>query len=112
MTADGPHQALVAEASTSGPRPRRGGLAPADHERLQAIKVELDRYWALLRRRRVDPNAPEIQPYVPDPNNDLDGPDPEPPHEPGESALVVTTSLPATRLFSMSVWASTIWSRV
>jgi hypothetical protein len=57
-----------------------GGLSPADHERLAAIKLELDQYWSLLRRRRADPNAPLVQPYVPDPNNDLDGPDPEPPH--------------------------------
>jgi uncharacterized protein DUF2630 len=29
------------------------GLDPADHERLAAIRVELDRYWALLRTRRA-----------------------------------------------------------
>ncbi|MDA0165220.1 DUF2630 family protein [Solirubrobacter ginsenosidimutans] len=79
-------EALVAEEHRLWSSAEGGGLAPADHERLQAIKVELDRYWALLRRRRVDPNAPDVQPYVPDPNNDLDGPDPEPPHEPGGSA--------------------------
>jgi hypothetical protein len=29
------------------------GLDPAGHARLQAIKVELDRYWDLLRQRRA-----------------------------------------------------------
>jgi hypothetical protein len=29
------------------------GLDPAGHERLAEIRVELDRYWDLLRRRRA-----------------------------------------------------------
>jgi uncharacterized protein DUF2630 len=29
------------------------GLDPVGHERLREIKVELDRYWDLLRRRRA-----------------------------------------------------------
>jgi uncharacterized protein DUF2630 len=29
------------------------GLDPAGHQRLEAIRVELDRYWDLLRRRRA-----------------------------------------------------------
>ncbi len=29
------------------------GLDAAGHERLAAIRVELDRYWDLLRRRRA-----------------------------------------------------------
>ena len=29
------------------------GLDPAGHARLQEIRVELDRYWDLLRRRRA-----------------------------------------------------------
>ena len=29
------------------------GLTPAQHERLSAVKVELDRYWDLLRQRRA-----------------------------------------------------------
>jgi hypothetical protein len=57
-----------------------GRLDPAGHERLAEIRAELDRAWALLRRRRVNPDAPETQPDVPDPPNELDGPDPEPPH--------------------------------
>jgi hypothetical protein len=71
---------LVSEEHRLWSSAEAGGLAPADHQRLEAIKAELDQYWALLRRRRVDPNTPEVQPDAPDPNNDLDGPDPEPPH--------------------------------
>jgi hypothetical protein len=33
------------------------GLSPAEHERLERIKVELDRYWVLLRQRRARENA-------------------------------------------------------
>jgi hypothetical protein len=29
------------------------GLSPAEHERLERIRVELDRYWDLLRQRRA-----------------------------------------------------------
>jgi hypothetical protein len=42
------------------------GLDPAGHERLRQIRVELDRYWALLRQRRarrsvgVDPGPDEL----------------------------------------------------
>jgi hypothetical protein len=30
-----------------------GGLTPAEHERLAAVRVELDRLWDLLRQRRA-----------------------------------------------------------
>ena len=33
------------------------GLAPAEHERLERIRVELDRYWDLLRQRRARESA-------------------------------------------------------
>jgi len=33
------------------------GLSPAEHERLERIKVELDRYWVLLRQRRARERA-------------------------------------------------------
>jgi hypothetical protein len=33
------------------------GLPPAEHERLERIKVELDRYWQVLRQRRARENA-------------------------------------------------------
>jgi len=29
------------------------GLSPQDHERLAQVRVELDRYWDLLRQRRA-----------------------------------------------------------
>ena len=29
------------------------GLSQADHDRLARVRVELDRYWDLLRRRRA-----------------------------------------------------------
>ena len=53
-------QALLRSA---GPK----GLAPEDHARLQELKVELDRYWDLLRQRRAreefgeDPDTAEIR---------------------------------------------------
>jgi Protein of unknown function (DUF2630) len=50
------------------------------HRRLEAIRGELDRCWQLLRRRRVNPDAPDEEPDGPWPANDLDGPEPEPPH--------------------------------
>jgi hypothetical protein len=50
------------------------------HARLAQIREELDRCWTFLRRRRADPNAPATPPKVPFPPNDLDGPEPEPPH--------------------------------
>jgi Protein of unknown function (DUF2630) len=31
----------------------QGGLDEAGHKRLEQIKVELDRYWDLLRRRKA-----------------------------------------------------------
>jgi hypothetical protein len=29
------------------------GLSAAEHQRLEAVRVELDRYWDLLRQRRA-----------------------------------------------------------
>jgi hypothetical protein len=40
----------------------QGGLGPAEHRRLEEVRVELDRCWDLLRQRRaraeagLDPN--------------------------------------------------------
>jgi uncharacterized protein DUF2630 len=33
------------------------GLAPAEHERLERVRVELDKYWDLLRQRRAREQA-------------------------------------------------------
>jgi len=38
------------------------GLDPAGHERLAAIRNELDRYWDLLRRRRAAARVERDQP--------------------------------------------------
>jgi hypothetical protein len=52
---------LVAEEKTL--RAAGRGLAGDDRRRLEAIEIELDRYWDLLRQRRAreefgeDPNA-------------------------------------------------------
>jgi hypothetical protein len=71
---------LVDEEHRLWSRAGDGQLDPAGHERLEQIRGELDRAWALLRRRRLNPDAPETQPDAPFPPNELDGPDPEPPH--------------------------------
>jgi hypothetical protein len=57
-----------------------GDLSPDERARLELVRGELDRCWATLRRRRA--GAPDGLPddQVPDPPNDLDGPNPEPVH--------------------------------
>jgi hypothetical protein len=43
------------------------GMNPADHKRLEEVRVELDRYWDLLRQRRAqeefgqDPDSTSIR---------------------------------------------------
>jgi hypothetical protein len=44
---------LVAEEQALYERESHGRLDPGDHERLQEIKVSLDRCWDLLRQRRA-----------------------------------------------------------
>ena len=34
-----------------------GGLTPEEHDRLEAVRVELDRVWDLLRQRRARTRA-------------------------------------------------------
>lgn len=46
-------EALVSEEHELLSKHGADGLADAEHERLAAIKVELDRYWDLLRQRRA-----------------------------------------------------------
>jgi hypothetical protein len=60
MTSDGDQrienhiEALVAEEhELLRAGERQEGLKPHQHERLAAVKVELDRYWDLLRQRRA-----------------------------------------------------------
>ena len=44
---------LVAEEHRLLGRSGEAGLTPADHARLAKVRVELDRYWDLLRQRRA-----------------------------------------------------------
>jgi hypothetical protein len=53
---------------------------PDRHERLQAIAAELDSCWDVLRRREAGQSTLLDDAEVPDPPNELDGPDPEPRH--------------------------------
>jgi len=46
-------EALVGEEHRLLGTTGEGGLSPEQHARLQAVKVELDRYWDLLRQRRA-----------------------------------------------------------
>ena len=57
-----------------------GGLTDPEHKRLRSVRRELDDAYEALRLRRAgaDPLPPDSE--VPDPPNELDGPDPEPPH--------------------------------
>jgi hypothetical protein len=72
--------ALVDEEHRLWKDGEQGGLDASGHARLEAIRGELDRSWDTLRRRRANPDAADLRPQVPDPPNELDGPDPEPPH--------------------------------
>jgi len=57
------------------------GLDDAGHARLAEVRRELGHAYATLRRRRAgQPGEAPADRDVPDPPNDLDGPDPEPPH--------------------------------
>jgi Protein of unknown function (DUF2630) len=72
--------ALVEEEHRLWAQSEQGRLDEAGHGRLAEIRGELNRCWDLLRRRRANPDAPEVPPDVPDPPSDLEGPEPEPPH--------------------------------
>jgi Protein of unknown function (DUF2630) len=58
----------------------QGGLTDTEHKRLHAVRRELDACWATLRRRRAGGGRALADSDVPDPPNDLEGPEPEPPH--------------------------------
>jgi hypothetical protein len=72
--------ALVEEEHRLRAQSEHGHLDDEGHRRLEAIQGELDTCWDTLRRRRANPDATDLRPKVPDPNNDLEGPEPEPPH--------------------------------
>ena len=44
---------LVAEEHRLQKEGEGGGMDPVRHERLEAVRVELDRLWDLLRQRRA-----------------------------------------------------------
>ena len=71
---------LVAEEHRLLSERAESGLAEERHERLEEIQSELDRTWDLLRRREAGNNETLRDEDVPDPPNELDGPDPEPIH--------------------------------
>ena len=60
-------EALVAEEHTLWEHESSGNASEGDRRRLAEIKVELDRYWDLLRRRRAagtvgaDPDQVELR---------------------------------------------------
>jgi uncharacterized protein YjaG (DUF416 family) len=62
-------EALVAEEHELQRRGEGTGLSAEEHERLEAVRVELDRQWDLLRQRRareefgLDPDV--VQPRDP-----------------------------------------------
>lgn len=59
---------LVAEEDRLLHAHEQDGLAAAEHQRLQEIHVQLDRYWDLLRQRRarreagLNPDGASIRP--------------------------------------------------
>ncbi len=62
-------EALVAEEHRLyAAAERQGHETPEDRQRLKEIRVQLDRYWDLLRRRRaqrefgLDPDEAEMRP--------------------------------------------------
>jgi hypothetical protein len=59
-----------------------GSLDEAGHQRLAVVRGELDHAYETLRRRRAgQPDEGPVDRDVPDPPNELDGPDAEPRHE-------------------------------
>jgi hypothetical protein len=60
-------QLVAEEHALLGRGGSAGGLTAGDHARLAAVRVELDRYWDLLRQRRAreefgsDPAATELR---------------------------------------------------
>ena len=72
---------LVAEEHRLWQAEANHTLDDAGHQRLAVVRRGLDRAYETLRRRRAgqpDEGPPDRD--VPWPPNDLDGPEPEPPH--------------------------------
>ena len=72
---------LVAEEHRLWRAESERSLDEAGHERLAEVRRDLDHAYETLRRRRAgQPDDGPADRDVPDPPNDLDGPDREPPH--------------------------------
>jgi hypothetical protein len=72
---------LVAEEHSLWRAESEGGLDDAGHERLDRVRRDLDHAYETLRRRRAgQSDEGPVDADVPDPPNELEGPDPEPPH--------------------------------
>ena len=50
-------QLVAEEHRLLGAHSEGDGLGPEEHERLERIRVQLDRYWDLLRQRRAKERA-------------------------------------------------------
>jgi len=73
---------LVTEEHTLWRAESEGSLDEAGHQRLALVRRGLDHAYETLRRRRAgQPDEGPADRDVPDPPNELDGPDREPPHE-------------------------------
>jgi hypothetical protein len=74
-------EALVAEEHSLWRAESEGRLDDAGHERLAALRRNLDHAYETLRRRRAgQPDEGPVDREVPEPPNELEGPEPEPPH--------------------------------
>jgi Protein of unknown function (DUF2630) len=74
-------ESLVAEEHRLWRAEGDGGLDEAGHQRLAELRREIGEAYVTLRRRRAgQPDKGPADRDVPDPPNDLDGPEPEPPH--------------------------------
>jgi hypothetical protein len=74
-------EGLVAEEHRLWRAESEGSLDEAGHERLATVRRGLDHAYEHLRRRRAgQPDEGPADRDVPDPPNELDGPDREPPH--------------------------------
>ncbi|MDQ4048254.1 MAG: DUF2630 family protein [Actinomycetota bacterium] len=72
---------LVSEEHRLWQAEAAGTLDDAGRRRLAVVRRGLDHAYERLRRRRAgQPDEGPADSDVPDPPNDLDGPDPEPPH--------------------------------
>ena len=72
---------LVAEEHRLWRAESDGGLDEAGRERLATVRRGLDHAYETLRRRRAgQPDEGPADRDVPDPPNEIDGPDPEPLH--------------------------------